>query len=54
MKPFRDETELGAALRELRPAPRAEFAAELDTRAAAGFPRWKPGPPEIFAGLPWA
>jgi uncharacterized cupin superfamily protein len=22
--------------------------------AAAGFPRWKPGPPETFAGLPWA
>jgi hypothetical protein len=39
MKPFRDETELAAALRELRPAPRPEFAAELDTRAAAGFPR---------------
>jgi hypothetical protein len=39
MKPFRDETELAATLRELRPAPRPEFAAELDTRAAAGFPR---------------
>jgi Domain of unknown function (DUF4349) len=39
MKPFRDETELAAALRELRPAPRPEFAAELDKRAAAGFPR---------------
>ena len=39
MKPFRDETELVAALRELRPTPRPEFAAELDTRAAAGFPR---------------
>jgi Domain of unknown function (DUF4349) len=39
MKPFRDETELAAALRELRPTPRPEFAAELDTRAAAGFPR---------------
>jgi hypothetical protein len=38
MKPFKDETELAAALRELRPAPQAEFAAELDTRAAAGFP----------------
>src|SRR4051794_2903733 len=22
--------------------------------AAVGFPRWKPGPPETFAGLPWA
>jgi hypothetical protein len=39
MKPFRDETELGAALRALRPAPRPQFAAELDARAAAGFPR---------------
>lgn len=39
MKPFRDETELAAALRELRPAPRPEFAAELDARAAVGFPR---------------
>ena len=39
MRPFRDETELAAALRELRPAPRPEFAAELDARAAAGFRR---------------
>jgi Domain of unknown function (DUF4349) len=39
MKPFRDDAELTAALREIRPAPRPEFAAELDARAAAGFPR---------------
>jgi hypothetical protein len=39
MKPFENETELAAALREMRPAPRPEFAAELDARAAAGFPR---------------
>src|SRR4051794_20030872 len=26
------------ALRELRPSPRSEFAAELDARRAAGFP----------------
>ncbi|HKF81602.1 MAG TPA: DUF4349 domain-containing protein [Solirubrobacterales bacterium] len=30
---------LAAELRELRPTPRPEFAAELDQRAAAGFPR---------------
>lgn len=39
MRPFRDETELAAALRELRPEPWPEFAAKLDARAAAGFPR---------------
>ncbi|HEY6144887.1 MAG TPA: DUF4349 domain-containing protein [Solirubrobacterales bacterium] len=31
--------QLAAELRELRPAPRPEFSAELDQRAAAGFPR---------------
>lgn len=35
----RDETELAGALRSLRPTPRPEFAAELDARVAAGFPR---------------
>lgn len=39
MRPFRDETELAAALRELRPEPWPEFAEKLDARAAAGFPR---------------
>lgn len=38
MGPLRDD-ELTAALRELRPAPSAAFAATLDERAAAGFPR---------------
>jgi len=33
------EDQLTADLRALRPAPRPEFAAELDQRAAAGFPR---------------
>ncbi len=33
------EDQLAADLRALRPAPRPEFAAELDQRAAAGFPR---------------
>jgi len=38
MKPPRDD-QLIADLRALRPSPRPEFAAELDQRAAAGFPR---------------
>jgi Domain of unknown function (DUF4349) len=33
------EDDLAAALRALRPDPRPEFAAELDARAALGFPR---------------
>lgn len=39
MEPFRNETELIAELRALRAVPRQAFAAELDERAAAGFPR---------------
>jgi hypothetical protein len=38
MDRFDDDTLL-AELRELRPEPRSEFAAELDEWAAAGFPR---------------
>src|ERR1700749_4899260 len=38
MDRFDDDT-LVAELRELRPTPRPGFAAELDERAAAGFPR---------------
>src|ERR1700755_2005283 len=34
-----DDDTLLAELRELRPTPRPEFTAELDERAAAGFPR---------------
>jgi hypothetical protein len=34
-----DDDALLAELRELRPTPRPEFTAELDERAAAGFPR---------------
>jgi hypothetical protein len=34
-----DDQTLFAELRELRPTPRPEFTAELDERAAAGFPR---------------
>jgi hypothetical protein len=37
--PFRDDTDFAAELRALRPTPRPAFAAELDDRAAAGFPR---------------
>ena len=38
MEPYRDE-EITAALSALRPEPRPEFAAKLDARVAAGFPR---------------
>ncbi|HSK49509.1 MAG TPA: DUF4349 domain-containing protein [Solirubrobacterales bacterium] len=38
-----DDLALAAELRALRPTPRAEFAAELDDRAAAGFPRRRRG-----------
>jgi hypothetical protein len=38
MEPRKDD-QLVEELRALRPAPRPEFAAELDERAAAGFPR---------------
>ncbi len=37
MEPFEDDS-LVTALESLRPAPRPAFAAELDQRAAAGFP----------------
>jgi Domain of unknown function (DUF4349) len=39
MEPFRDDADLIAELRALRPRPCPAFAAELDERAAAGFPR---------------
>lgn len=38
MEPYRDD-QFVAALESLRPEPAPEFAAELDQRAAAGFPR---------------
>lgn len=44
-----DRGDLAVALAELRPRPQADFAAELDRRAAAGFP-----PSSRFAGLPLA
>jgi hypothetical protein len=37
--PRNRDDQLAAELRELRPAPSPEFAAKLDERAAAGFPR---------------
>lgn len=39
MRAFRDDAELMTELAALRPAPEQSFAAELDERAAAGFPR---------------
>jgi Domain of unknown function (DUF4349) len=50
MKPFRDDAELIAELRALRPAPQPAFAAELDERAAAGFPRRSPIAESPLAG----
>ncbi len=38
MEPYKEDS-LVAALESLRPAPRPAFVAELDERAAAGFPR---------------
>ena len=37
--PRERDDRLAAELRALRPAPSPEFAAKLDGRAAAGFPR---------------
>jgi hypothetical protein len=39
MEPHRDEDRLAEDLRALKPTPRPQFAAKLDERAAAGFPR---------------
>ena len=39
MEPFRDDQKLIDELRAQRPEPSQEFAADLDERAAAGFPR---------------
>ena len=51
MKPFRDDNEIAATLSAMRPAPRPEFAAELDARAAAGFPSGSGGPGPALSGL---
>jgi hypothetical protein len=54
METPRDD-QLIAELRALRPAPRPEFAAELDQRAAAGFPRRSrlslKSPPDLFTAM---
>src|SRR5436305_4975411 len=50
MEPIRDD-QLIADLQALRPAPRPQFAAELDERAAAGFPRRSRLPRLSFARL---
>ena len=39
-----DDSELAGVLRAMRPTPRPEFAAELDARVAAGFPRGEGSP----------
>jgi hypothetical protein len=39
MEPRRDDLDLVAELQTLRPAPRPEFAVELDRQVEAGFPR---------------
>lgn len=39
MEQSRDHKDFAAALAEMRPTPRPAFAAELDERVAAGFPR---------------
>jgi hypothetical protein len=54
METPRDD-QLAADLRALRPAPRPEFAAKLDQRAAAGFPRrshWRWTPFERLRAVP--
>jgi Domain of unknown function (DUF4349) len=50
MDRFDDDT-LFAELREMRPTPRPQFAADLDQRAAAGFPRGADTTASVFAPL---
>lgn len=50
MEPLRDD-QLIADLQALRPTPRPQFAAELDERAAAGFPR-RSRHPRLSLSLP--
>jgi Domain of unknown function (DUF4349) len=51
MEPY-SEDRLIAELQALRPTPRPQFAAELDARAAAGFPR-RPGHGPNPTGTAW-
>jgi hypothetical protein len=48
MEPRKDDLDLTAELRALRPTPRPEFAEELDRRAEAGFPRREGGSASLF------
>jgi hypothetical protein len=54
MEPLRND-QLIADLQALRPTPRPQFAAELDERAAAGFPRrsrlFRKGVPALFTAM---
>ena len=49
--PRNRDDQLAAELRALRPTPRPEFAAEIDERAAAGFPRRSRRPRPSFDRL---
>lgn len=51
MEPFKDDRDLIDELRAQRPEPSQEFAAELDERAAAGFPRRSGGARSPFGIL---
>jgi hypothetical protein len=53
MEPRKDD-QLIEELRALRPAPRPEFTAELDERAAAGFPRRSRLPWPSFSTPSWS
>jgi hypothetical protein len=44
MSSHREDPDIAVALRALRPTPSPQFAAELDARVAAGFPRRRPSP----------
>jgi hypothetical protein len=51
MESYRESFDLAAELQALRPSPAPDFAAELDARAAAGFPRRRPGLDGFLARL---
>lgn len=51
MRTHSDDFDLAAELRTLRPEPRPEFTAELDSRAASGFGRSRHVRPSAFARL---
>jgi hypothetical protein len=53
MEPFKDDNDLIAELRAQRPQPRPQFTAELDERAAAGFPRRSPSTSPLSGLAAW-